>query len=683
LITDVLVSAGGHTARAVNKTVGERVQEQVPESRRGRAWSEAEDARLVEGVREGLDLPGLAERHGRSTSGIGARLALLIPHPGPAGDEALEWLRAQFARDPAYSWQSVLDERRRRERRERRIRDQRIPSAEGLADTAAADKVLAEWEQVTGHVLRRERRDVFLARQVVHDLTAVAATVRQSAARRLWQDGTQLLLDDWLLECVCPGAALLTADWDLIAERDADTVLVLRELVAAAAEDVPKERDREIISRRLGLHDQPAQTQEKVAEALGISRERVRQLQTRAIRSMARSAAPASRKVRRVLSELSCADRVPPDTGPPAAERLLDLADVLLPSVTPRQAVPLLARLAGADKVRADNLAAEAATIRMLRHESARREATQQRRIERATERWAALETEVNWFGTPEPAPPRAELEMLREENSGGRDFGAWHCPKLGRDVAYESETELRVVQLLSFAPQIAYYQEQPLAISYEFAGQQRTYYPDLLVATADGRCILIEVKPVYEMAMAVNVAKYRAAEAFCRSKGWGLVATDSKRTRRLLENRPVDPHVEAALSAALDEHAELAWPQVHAALGALPLDSLSLAALILKRGWAWYIRPYRLRRGTQANHPHVPSEPAVGNLRTLPPDAAQKPASLCTSGSDMPSPDDIEAARTPAGGWTRDQLAAWGIPWPPPQGWREKLVAQWEASRR
>lgn len=33
-----------------------------------------------------------------------------------------------------------------------------------------------------------------------------------------------------------------------------------------------------------------------------------------------------------------------------------------------------------------------------------------------------------------------------------------------------------------------------------------------------------------------------------------------------------------------------------------------------------------------------------------------------------------IEAGRTPAGGFTRKQLAAWGVPWPPPQGWRKEL---------
>jgi hypothetical protein len=36
----------------------------------------------------------------------------------------------------------------------------------------------------------------------------------------------------------------------------------------------------------------------------------------------------------------------------------------------------------------------------------------------------------------------------------------------------------------------------------------------------------------------------------------------------------------------------------------------------------------------------------------------------------------DIEAGRSPKGGFTRKQLAAWGIGWPPPQGWKEALLA-------
>lgn len=35
----------------------------------------------------------------------------------------------------------------------------------------------------------------------------------------------------------------------------------------------------------------------------------------------------------------------------------------------------------------------------------------------------------------------------------------------------------------------------------------------------------------------------------------------------------------------------------------------------------------------------------------------------------------EIEAARTPAGGWTKAQLAEWGVPWPPPKGWKRALI--------
>lgn len=36
----------------------------------------------------------------------------------------------------------------------------------------------------------------------------------------------------------------------------------------------------------------------------------------------------------------------------------------------------------------------------------------------------------------------------------------------------------------------------------------------------------------------------------------------------------------------------------------------------------------------------------------------------------------EIEDARTPGGGYTMKQLATWGVPWPPPKGWKEVLLA-------
>ena len=40
-------------------------------------------------------------------------------------------------------------------------------------------------------------------------------------------------------------------------------------------------------------------------------------------------------------------------------------------------------------------------------------------------------------------------------------------------------------------------------------------------------------------------------------------------------------------------------------------------------------------------------------------------------------SEEEIEAGRSPAGGFTRAQLAQWGIPWPPPKGWRKQLTGR------
>jgi hypothetical protein len=38
---------------------------------------------------------------------------------------------------------------------------------------------------------------------------------------------------------------------------------------------------------------------------------------------------------------------------------------------------------------------------------------------------------------------------------------------------------------------------------------------------------------------------------------------------------------------------------------------------------------------------------------------------------------DEIMAARTPRGAWTKATLAEWGIAWPPQAGWIDRLVAE------
>jgi hypothetical protein len=44
---------------------------------------------------------------------------------------------------------------------------------------------------------------------------------------------------------------------------------------------------------------------------------------------------------------------------------------------------------------------------------------------------------------------------------------------------------------------------------------------------------------------------------------------------------------------------------------------------------------------------------------------------------SSQPTFHEIDAAKTPKGGWTRETLARWGVPWPPPQNWLAELASR------
>lgn len=50
-----------------------------------------------------------------------------------------------------------------------------------------------------------------------------------------------------------------------------------------------------------------------------------------------------------------------------------------------------------------------------------------------------------------------------------------------------------------------------------------------------------------------------------------------------------------------------------------------------------------------------------------------------------IPSKEEIEKQRTANGGYTKSTLAKWGIDWPPPSGWKQKLIkqhTQWQQQR-
>jgi hypothetical protein len=58
-------------------------------------------------------------------------------------------------------------------------------------------------------------------------------------------------------------------------------------------------------------------------------------------------------------------------------------------------------------------------------------------------------------------------------------------------------------------------------------------------------------------------------------------------------------------------------------------------------------------------------------------------PSADPTPADSLPSPEEVEQARTPAGGWTKQQLARWGVARPPPKGWRSDLERRYRQAYR
>ena len=91
-------------------------------------------------------------------------------------------------------------------------------------------------------------------------------------------------------------------------------------------------------------------------------------------------------------------------------------------------------------------------------------------------------------------------------------------------------------------------------------------------------------------------------------------------------------------------------------------------AEYMARQGWARMVETESERR--RASHPNREKQRrAARRQRARAP--VEAPEQL------LPTPQQIDAARSKNGGWTRPTLSTWGVPWPPPRGWRRALERQ------
>lgn len=365
-------------------------------------------------------------------------------------------------------------------------------------------------------------------------------------------------------------------------------------LISAAVESLSKERDRDILLMRLGTDEHP-HTLAEIAAKCAVSRERVRQIQERAFRRLAGKSryegAPgaALKKLINAVSNSSyeiaiwvhrIAHRDFMTSSGLAAKFILCTAGIQ--KVKREEIVGFFSELSLLQK-------AKLAKLRELDRSRAAKE-----RVEAELSGWLS---HTDWPKVIAPPPSAVQLSSQRIVNDSDI-AGHFYSQKLARTVQYESGLELNIMTQLERSDQISFYQEQPVAIPYSFKDKLRKYYPDLLVATADGRCLLVEVKPTDSMALSVNRAKSNAGRAWAHARGWGWLVVSDRHTLRQLEEHVIPAAKQMLIENELNASGGLTWRDMMGLRTRHELTRFDMTAYIIQSG-AEVDRSYRITART------------------------------------------------------------------------------------
>ncbi|MEI7378169.1 TnsA endonuclease N-terminal domain-containing protein [Dickeya chrysanthemi] len=510
-------------------------------ARHGAPWSKEEFQQLILAIEQGFTLSELSKRHQRTSGGILGAIKRLLPsefcqnnHVGSVSDLARYFNETQS--------------------------QERACLINALCPSATTEKA-PEKKRETGISQR-------VGEQAVSSCLVVPGT-------------SDKVPDEKQITDLIPNTEFL----DYVAS-ESDVIM----LVSVAVESLSKERDRDVLLMRLGTDESP-HTLAEIAVKWGVSRERVRQIQERAFRRLAaksRYEGTPGAALKKLINTVS-------DSSYEIAIWVHRIAhcDFMTSS---ELAAKFILCTAGILKVKREEIVGFFSTIsRLQKAKKAKlRELDRSRAAkERVESEFSDWLNNTDWPSVIAPPPPAAQLSSQRVVNDSDI-AGHFYSQKLERTVQYESGLELNIMTLLERSDQVSFYQEQPVAIPYSFKGKLRKYYPDLLVATVDGRCLLIEVKPTDSMTLSINRAKANVGRAWAHARGWGWLVVSDRHTLRQLEEHIIPTAKRTLIENELNASGVLTWRDMMGLRTRYELTRFDLTAYIIQSG-AEVDRSYRI----------------------------------------------------------------------------------------
>ncbi|WP_067564401.1 hypothetical protein [Nocardia acidivorans] len=366
------------------------------------------------------------------------------------------------------------------------------------------------------------------------------------------------------------------------------------EVLAAMVGEQAAERPREgaLITCRLGLDGEPPETLTLLGARFGVSRDRARQLYTRAVGNMVRAAQLSG------THDLSVfAARYPLDWSDERLVRtLLGETYATDSDIVAQDRAYLKLRLAGHDLQESKRLAGFVFQRIAGWQQKGRWHLMPPEHLEEVPAGiWNPWLHRVEWADRAPDELPTAPARTLDLVDDGR---GSMYSEKLSRETTFDTGLQARLLRQLDGSERVESFQEYPAEIVYDIDGSERSHYPTAVARFTDDRVVLIDVIPLAHTAFHVNRVKSAAGRAYAHARGWGwLVWTGAEQGVADLMARKVDTRRENLLRNRLAA-GPMDWTELRRYRDDTGIELLDLAAMVLRHQWRWDRGPFRLTRG-------------------------------------------------------------------------------------
>jgi len=365
-----------------------------------------------------------------------------------------------------------------------------------------------------------------------------------------------------------------------------------------AISNVLTARQKQIVELYYGLAGDNPHSLAEIGRLIGVTGERIRQI---LYKSLWRILWRGKRELATGKTNKPCAEmlmyvknKIHPSEDS-VIERIIEFTEDTLGNLPRRRALFLVAYLTFQSREQVSNRLNAICLIAKERSIARRKAYKQQQNL---SEEFHNLLSYVIWAGKPKHLTIKdvATLQSKREGPFQGKGYaGAFYSDKMKREIEYDSELEFDFFQRLEEIDEVGFYQEQPFKISFEYEGHKSDYYPDVIFCLNDGKGVVADIKPIFQMALQYNLSKWTGLRRYCAKQGLGILITDGRYAIQQILNYEINQNYANDVLSSLRDGA-LNWAQYKDIYYNHECSKRDFLALVLQKRLFWKLNPFTLK---------------------------------------------------------------------------------------